>query len=374
MKYFIIAGEASGDLHGSNLMEGILQADVNAEFRYFGGDLMNSKGGVLVKHYREMAFMGFVEVFKNFKTISKNYAICKQEIKKFSPDVVILIDYPSFNLRIAEYVKSLGIKVYYYISPKIWAWKEYRIKKIKQLVDKMLVIFPFEVEYYKKHNYTVYYEGNPLLDAIEQKIEKKSDRKIFLESNHIDDKPIVAILPGSRIQEIKRILPVMLQIINNYKEYQFVIAGTTAIGKADYLNIIKDQNVKIVYNQTYDLLMHSTAAIVTSGTAALETALFNIPQVVCYITSKSTYFIAKTFVKLNYISLVNLIMDKPVVKELIQDEMNSSNLQKEMDKILFDEESKNLVFENYKKLREMLGNGGASNRFGKLIYNGLINN
>ena len=376
MRYFIIAGEASGDLHGSNLMKGLNQVDNNAEYKVFGGDLMQSKGGEIVRHYKDMAFMGFFEVVQNLRKISKNFRICKSAIKKYNPDVVILIDYPSFNLKIAEYTKSLGIKVYYYISPKVWVWKEYRVKKIKQLVDKMFVIFPFEVDFYAKHNLKVYYEGNPLLDSIEEKLKSKPSFKEFITNNTLSEKPIIALLPGSREHEVKTMLPRMINATEKYKNYQVVIAGTTAINKKIYLLFNNNSKIHVVYNQTYELLMHSQAALVTSGTATLEAGLFKVPQVVCYGISYLTYIFAKIILvkKIKYISLVNIILDKPLLKELIQHEASIINIQHEMDKILYDKEYRNSMINNYERMRNLLGNGGASIRFAKIIYNSLTNN
>lgn len=373
MKYFLIAGEASGDLHGSNLMEGINQVDKDADYCFMGGDLMKSKGGTLVRHYKDMAFMGFLEVLQHFGKISDNFKICKTEIKKFNPDVVILIDYPSFNLKIAKYAKSLGLKVYYYISPKVWVWKEYRVKQIKKLIDKMLVIFPFEVDFYKKHNYTVYYEGNPLLDPIGQKLDTKPAFSDFIAKNNLSEKPIIALLPGSREHEINTMLPRMIDAIMKYQDFQIVIAGTTAINKNNYLHYLASQNISVVYNQTYDLLAHSKAAIVTSGTATLETALFNVPQVVCYGGKPISYIIAKIILakKIKYISLVNIILNKPLLKELIQHEMNNNNFQAELDNILYNKSYRNNMLEEYKNLRKKLGERGASLRFAKLIYQSL---
>ncbi len=376
MKYFIIAGEASGDLHGSNLMEGLNQVDINADYKILGGDLMQSKGGKLVRHYRDMAFMGFLEVVQNLRKISKNFKICKSEIKIYNPDVVILIDYPSFNLKIAEYAKSLGLKVYYYISPKVWVWKEHRVKKIKKLVDKMFVIFPFEVDFYNKHNYKVYYEGNPLLDSIEQKLKNKPTFKEFTTINNLSEKPIIALLPGSREHEIKTMLPRMLEAIKKYTEYQIVIAGSSVIVNSVYKNQIKSMEAYVIYDHTYELLMHSNAALVTSGTATLETALFEVPQIVCYGGNPLSYIIAKIILekKIKYISLVNIILDKPLVKEFIQHQMSVENFQNELDKILYNKEYRESMLSDYDKLIKMLGNDGASIRIAKLIFESLINN
>lgn len=369
MKYYLIAGEASGDLHGSNLLKGLKQVDSNAEFRFWGGDLMQTQGGTLVKHYKETAIMGFFEVLMNLRTINRFLKECKEDIQAYNPDVVILIDYPGFNLRIAEFTKSLGLKTYYYISPKIWAWKESRIKKIKAFIDKMFVIFPFEVDYFQnKHNFRVDYAGNPLLDAVQEKIDEPGNLNDFIEKNKLEDKPIIGILAGSRKQEIDRNLGVMLELIPDYKDYQFVIAAAPSIEPDYYDQYTKGHDVKVVFNQTYDTLKHSTAALVTSGTATLETALFNVPQVVCYRAGNLSYFIAKQFVKLDYISLVNLIMDSEVVKELIQFDMNPKMVKSELDKVLYEGESRTKMLDNYQKLREVLGGTGASKRVAELMF------
>ncbi len=393
MKYYIIAGEASGDLHSSNLMRELKLLDTNADFRFWGGDLMLSVAyatdstGTLVKHYRELAFMGFFEVLLNIRTILKNLKLCKKDIAQYQPDVLILVDYPGFNLRIAKYAKNSGIRVFYYISPQIWAWKKSRIKIIRQYVDKMFVILPFEKDFYKQLDYSVDFVGHPLLDAIEQRndnqfeelntdtnpgciIKKYNGVNIRIDTNYTNeiDKPIIAIIPGSRKQEISQKLPVMLSIINNYSDYQFVIAAVSSIDIEYYKKIIGDYALKIIYNQTYEVLKQSVAALVTSGTATLETALFNVPQVVCYKSGAISYHIAKKLVKVRFISLVNLIMDKEIVKELIQDALNTKNLKKELDKILFDNEHRNLMISNYKLLKQRLGGRGASQRAAELMY------
>ncbi|MDO6738236.1 lipid-A-disaccharide synthase [Wenyingzhuangia sp. 2_MG-2023] len=365
MKYYLIAGEASGDLHASNLMKSLLEKDPQAEFRFFGGDLMQSVGGTLVKHYRELAFMGVLEVLKNIRTIFKNIDFCKKDLIAFQPDMLILIDYPGFNLRIAEFAKKNGIKVHYYISPKIWAWKESRIHKIKRDVDQMHVIFPFEIDYYEnKHHFPVNYVGNPLLDAIHQRA--KVVESDFRKEHHLGIKPIIALLPGSRTQEITKILSVMLSVVDVFKEYQFVIAGAPSKSDEFYEQFIGSSNVKFINNKTYDLLSISTAALVTSGTATLETALFKVPQVVCYKTSGLTYYIASKLVKLNYISLVNLVMDREVVKELIQQECNQQQLTKELQLIL-SEKGRVKMLSDYKELHEKLGGVGASEKLANSI-------
>jgi len=307
----------------------------------------------------------------NLGKINKFLKDCKEDIKSYQPDVLILIDYPGFNLRIADFAKSIGIRTYYYISPKIWAWKESRIKKIKAYVDKMFVIFPFEVDYFKKHEYSVDYAGNPLLDAVQEKLDAEGNFNDFIQKNKLEDKPVIGILAGSRKQEIDRNLSVMLAIIPYYKDFQFVIAAAPSIDPDYYNKFVVGHDVKVVFKQTYDVLKHATAALVTSGTATLETALFNVPQVVCYRAGNLSYFIAKQFVKIDYISLVNLIMQSEVVKELIQFEMNPKKVKEELDKVLFDKEYRLNMLDNYKILREVLGGTGASERVAQLIYSYL---
>ena len=373
MKYYIIAGEASGDLHGSNLMKAMIEKDPQAEIRFWGGDLMQEVGGTLVKHYRDLAFMGFAEVVMNLREIFKNISVCKNDIQQFNPDVLILIDYPGFNMRIAEFVKKAGIKVHYYISPQIWAWKENRIKSIKRDVDEMYVILPFEKDFYeKKHHFQVHFVGHPLIDSIADRTQ--IDENTFREIHQLNKKPIIALLPGSRKQEIKKMLSVMLNIVEKFPDFQFVIAGAPSQDFEFYRQFITKDNVKFVPNKTYDLLSVSYAAIVTSGTATLETALFKIPQIVCYKTSNISYQIGKRLVKLKFISLVNLIMDKEVVKELIQDDFNEQNLEKELHKII-DGYQRALMFIDYYDLEKKLGGKGASKKVAELIINkGKISN
>lgn len=371
MKYYIIAGEASGDLHGANLMKALIQQDVNAQFRFWGGDLMHKVSENLIKHYRDLAFMGFAEVVMNLKTITKNLSFCKADIESFDPDVIIFIDYPGFNLRIAKWAKQKGYKTHYYISPQIWAWKENRIKDIKRDVDKMYVILPFEKRFYEdKHNYHVAFVGHPLIDAIADRTPIGEFE--FRATHGLLDKPIIALLPGSRKQEIKKMLSVMLSISKNYSDYQFVIAGAPSQERDFYQKFIKKSNVSFVDNKTYDLLSMSSAALVTSGTATLETALFKVPQVVCYKSSWISYQIGKRVVKLKYISLVNLIMDKEVVTELIQNDFNSKRLKKELDAIL-NTNRREKMFLDYFELEKKLGGRGASEKTAKLIFNVLKN-
>lgn len=364
MKYYIIAGEASGDLHGSNLMKALKKKDPAAEFRFWGGDLMAAQGGTLVKHYKDLAFMGFLEVAKNLRTILNNIKYCKQDIKNHQPDILILVDYPGFNLRIAKFAKELGIKVVYYISPQLWAWKEGRVEIIKKYVDEMMVILPFEEDFYKKHGVHSHFVGHPLLDAISDLQEINTEN--FKAENSLNEKEIIALLPGSRKQEVEKMLEMMLSVRPYFKEYQFVIAGAPSLPK-DFYQTYVDDNVHFVSNKTYDLLRCSKAALVTSGTATLETALLNVPEVVCYRGSKISYAIAKRLVKnINYISLVNLIMDREVVKELIQNDLNTKNLVEELKKII-DGDKRAQVLNDYELLRKKLGGSGASDHAAEVI-------
>ncbi|QYA25288.1 lipid-A-disaccharide synthase [Gramella sp. MT6] len=366
MKYYIIAGEASGDLHASNLMKALKEVDTNAEFRFWGGDLMQQQGGTLVKHYRELAFMGFSEVIMNLRTIFKNIKFCKEDISGFDPDVIIFVDYPGFNMRIAEWAKKEGIRTHYYISPQIWAWKENRIKKIKRDVDEMYVILPFEKDFYtEKHDFPVHFVGHPLLDAIDNR--PPVDIESFKRNNGLDSRPIIALLPGSRKQEIEKMLKVMLSITSDFEDYQFVIAGAPSQEEEFYQTFMKKSNIKLIMNKTYDVLGISHAALVTSGTATLETALFKVPEVVCYKGSYISYHIAKRIINLDYISLVNLIMDREVVKELIQNEFNAKNLKIELKNIL-DEKKRKKIFGDYFELEQKLGGKGASKKTAELIY------
>lgn len=366
MKYYIIAGEASGDLHGSNLMKALKEKDPNAEFRFWGGDLMAKQGGTLVKHYRDLAFMGFLEVAMNLRTILNNIKFCKEDIQNNKPDVLILVDYPGFNLRIAKFAKEQGIKVVYYISPQLWAWKEGRVEIIRKYVDEMMVILPFEKDFYSKHGVYSHFVGHPLLDAISTLEEINTED--FKIQNGLNEKEIIALLPGSRKQEVEKMLQIMLSVRPYFKEYQFVIAGAPSLPKEFYEKYV-DDNVHFVSNKTYDLLRCSKAALVTSGTATLETALLNIPEVVCYRGSKVSYAIAKRLVKnIKYISLVNLIMDREVVKELIQNDLNTNNLVEELKKILATEKRFE-VFRDYELLREKLGGKGASENAADIILN-----
>jgi len=369
MKYYIIAGEASGDLHAANLMKALKKKDPQADFRFWGGDLMQDVGGTLVKHYKELAFMGFIEVVMNLRTILKNITLCKKDITNYNPDVIIFVDYPGFNLRIAKWAKTEGYKTHYYISPQIWAWKEGRIKDIKRDVDAMYVILPFEKEFYEdKHNFPVHFVGHPLIDAIAQK--QLINPSNFKAEFNLDNRPIIALLPGSRKQEISKMLEVMLSVTKDFKDYQFVIAGAPSQDAAFYSKFTKKQNVNLVMNRTYDILSLATAALVTSGTATLETALFKVPEVVCYKGSTISYQIAKRVINLEYISLVNLIMDKPVVKELIQGDFNTKTLKKELS-IILDETNRQNLFLDYYDLEKKLGGAGASDKTAQLIVDAI---
>lgn len=369
MKYYLIAGEASGDLHGANLMKALKEEDAEADFRFWGGDLMKAAGGTEVKHYRDLAFMGFAEVILNLGTILKNIKFCKKDIETFNPDVIIFIDYPGFNLRIAKWARQKGYKTHYYISPQIWAWKEGRIKEIKNDVDQMYVILPFEKAFYEeKHNFPVHFVGHPLIDAIYT--QKQVDPETFKKENGLDDRPIVALLPGSRKQEIKKMLEIMISVAKDFKEYQFVIAGAPSQEKSFYETFLTTKNVHFVTNKTYDLLSISEAALVTSGTATLETALFKVPQVVCYKGSRVSYEIAKRVIKLDYISLVNLILNKTVVTELIQADFNKKRLKEELTNIL-DPYKRATMFLDYYDLEKVLGGRGASEKTAKLIHSSI---
>jgi len=369
VKYYIIAGEASGDLHAANLMKAIVAEDPQADFRFWGGDLMQKVGGTLVKHYRDLAFMGFLEVLMNLRTITKNLAFCKKDITQFAPDVIIYVDYPGFNMRIAKWARQEGYKNHYYISPQIWAWKEGRIKAIKKDVDEMYVILPFEKAFYEeKHNFPVHFVGHPLIDEISARTPVVPEN--FRKEHQLDDRPIIALLPGSRKQEIQKMLEIMLSITSDFPDYQFVIAGAPSQDLEFYEPFLKKNRVHIVMNQTYNLLDVAHAALVTSGTATLETALFKVPEVVCYKGGRISYEIAKRVINLDYISLVNLIMDKEVVKELIQTEFNTKTLKKALTEIL-EEEKRKALFDEYYKLEQKLGGVGASANTAKLIVNAI---
>ena len=360
-RIYIIAGEASGDLHGANLLKELYKLDYSISVRAWGGDRMKNEGATLVKHISDLAFMGFIEVILNLSTILKNINFCKKDILEFKPDVLLLIDYPGFNLRIAQWAKKNGIKVHYYISPQVWAWKKSRVKIIKASVDKMYSILPFENDFYKQFDYETQYVGHPLLDEVENFNQVRLTKDEFLNKNKLSQVPIISILPGSRKQEIKVKLPIMLDAVKSLKNYQIVIAGAPN-QTAKMYEEFEAQGCKIIFGQTYDLLSNSEAAIVTSGTATLETAILNIPEVVCYKGSWISYFIARSLIKINYISLVNLIMDQQIVKELIQGECNPFKIREELDLLLNDKNYREAMLSNFEIMREKLGGQGASKK------------
>ncbi len=369
MKYYIIAGEASGDLHASNLIREIKVLDKEAAFRAWGGDLMEKEGATLVKHYRDLAFMGFKDVIANLNTIRKNLDFCKEDILNYNPDVIIFVDYPGFNLRIAEFAKLNKIRTVYYISPQVWAWKKSRIKKIKRDVDQMLVILPFEKAFYKDLDYEVNFVGHPLLDVI--KARAVSNEQDLIKKNALDQRRIIAVLPGSRKQEISRMLKIMLSVVPLFKDYQFVVAGAPGITEEYYYSILGKSDVKVIHAQTYNLLDHAKAAIVSSGTATLETALFNVPEVVCYKGDAISVFIARQLIKIKYISLVNLIMDKLVVKELIQSDFSTEKLRAELQELLNNSEYRKAMITSFHELKNILGDEGASKKAAHLIVSNL---
>ena len=366
MKYYLIVGEASGDLHASNLMRALIQEDPEAEFRFFGGDLMTAVGGTRVKHYKELAYMGFIPVLLHLRTIFRNMKECKQDIVRWNPDALILVDYPGFNLKIAEYIKAhTNIPIFYYISPKIWAWKEYRIKNIKRDVDELFSILPFEIEFFAGHQYPVHYVGNPCVDAVDAYCKEHPDGfPEFVADNGLSEKPVIALLAGSRKQEIKDNLPMMLEAAAPFtKDYQLVLAGAPGMDPAYYSDYINPNvPVKIIFGQTYRLLQHAQAALVTSGTATLETALFRVPQVVCYYTpvGKFIAFLRRHILKVKYISLVNLVADKEVVRELVADTMTVDNVRSELESLLYNKVYRNKVLEEYDRIIQILGPAGAS--------------
>ena len=368
MKYYLIVGEASGDLHASNLMRALKELDKEADFRFFGGDLMSEVGGTRVKHYKELAYMGFIPVLLHLRTIFKNMDICKADIVQWNPDVVVLVDYPGFNLKVAEYLKKhTSIPVYYYISPKIWAWKEYRIKNIKRDVDELFSILPFEVPFFKGHQYPIHYVGNPCVDAVDNfRKEQKESLEDYVQDNGLEEKPIIALLAGSRKQEIKDNLPIMLEAAKEFVDcYQLVLAGAPSMDEASYQKYLReDVPVKIVFGQTYRLLQQADAALVTSGTATLETALFRVPQVVCYYVAmgKLISWLRKKILKVKYISLVNLVADKEIVRELVADGMTVSNVKNELDALLNNAAYRNQMLAEYDRMIHILGPSGASRR------------
>ena len=366
MRYYIIAGEASGDLHGANLMKELKIADPAAQFRAWGGDLMEEAGAELVKHYRDLAFMGFTEVIQNLRTILGNIAFCKKDINAHKPDVLILIDYPGFNLRIAEYAHEQGIRVFYYISPQIWAWKQSRVHKIKKFVERMFVILPFEKDFYSRFGMEVDFVGHPLLDSLEQQKVSFSGAKDFRKKFNLSDKKIIALLPGSRKQEISVMLPLMLSARSSFPDYQFVIAGAPSLPVEFYNSLTASSNTPVISGVTYELVSHASAALVTSGTATLETALLGTPEVVCYKGGRISYTIARSLIKVKFISLVNLIMDRLVVTELIQDKLNPKNIEAEL-KAILDSGKRDKMLEEYKVLVNKLGGSGASKKTAELM-------
>jgi lipid-A-disaccharide synthase len=374
MKYYLIAGEASGDLHGSNLMRELKLADPEAQFRYFGGDLMQARGGTLVKHYREMAFMGIVNVVLNLKTIGRNMRFCQKDILEFQPDAVILIDYPGFNLRMAEFAKKHNFRVFYYISPKVWAWKEYRVKRIKAFVDELFTILPFETEYFKKHGIDVNYVGNPLMDSVASFRKKAFSKEEFLDINNLDDRPIVALLSGSRKQEVKNTLPIMKKAAACYPEFQFVVAGVSTVDKKIYDKILRGFPIPVIYNQTYNLLNNAHTALVASGTATLETALFGVPQTVLYRVEggRLVQFIMKNFfLKVKWASLPNLILNKEALKEFIQVDLTYKNVRDELHRLLYEQDYRDKITADYNRLMEILGEPGTSKRAAKKMVETL---
>lgn len=370
MKYYIIAGEVSGDMHAANLIAEIKKKDPKAEFRAWGGDRMKDQGVTLVKHIRHMAFMGFAEVVANLHKVLGNISECKKDMATFQPDAVILVDYPGFNLRMAKFAHDRGFRVFYYISPQVWAWKRRRVKKIQKSVDKMLVILPFEEDFYKNYGVDVTYVGHPLLDELSKTA--TVNRQVFLRRNGLGEKrEIIALLPGSRRQEVKRMLGVMLKVIPHFPEYQFVIAGVPSLDKTLYKSLIGSADVTFVENQTRELLQNASAALVTSGTATLETALFNVPEVVCYKASPLSYYIAKRLIRVKYISLVNLVMDKQVVAELIQGDLTENNLVTQLQRLLGNNKVQSQLLDDYMELQSRLGDAGASGKAAAVVVESL---
>lgn len=373
MKYYIIAGEASGDLHASNLIKGLKEEDPDAQIRGWGGDLMREAGSEIVRHYKDTAIMGFAAVIRNLGKLKANIRTCCEDISFWKPDVVILVDYAGFNLRIARFAKENGFRVYYYISPKLWAWNTGRVKKIKRYVDRMYVIFPFETDFYKKYDYPVQYAGNPLVDAISERPYQQETFEEFVTANGLSGKPVIALLAGSRKQELKFVLPCMLKMIPHFPDYEFVIAGAPSMSEEDYVPYLGERKIRIVYGQTYRLVSQAKAALVTSGTATLETALLKTPQVVCYAGEGGTfsYWLFRTFVKVNYISLVNLILNKEAVKELLMQKLNEKNLLQELSRILTDHRVRRQMEADCDEIERKMGKAGASRRFAALMVRDL---
>ena len=366
MKYFLIAGEASGDLHASNLMRQLKVYDPDAQFMFLGGDLMQAQGGKMLVHYREMAYMGVWEVIANAGKVKRNFKICKDAMLDYKPDAVILVDYPGFNLRMARFAKEHGLRTYYYISPKIWAWKKRRAYTIKKYVDKMFAIFPFEIDFYKQFDYNVEYVGNPLVDAMKETESQMLDSKAFREKYSLPEKPIIALVPGSRRNEIDKLLPEMLAIVPDFPDYQFLICGAPGIATDFYDKYVADSGVRVIFGDTYNIVRNSAAAAVTSGTATLETAFLGTPQVVCYKMSGLTYALAEMFVKIKYFSLVNIIAGREVVKELLQSHL-SNDISAELQRILSDSDYRANMLKSYDEIRATLGDGLASANTAKMI-------
>lgn len=373
MKYYIIAGEASGDLHASNLIKALKQEDPAAEVRGWGGDLMREAGADIVRHYKDTAIMGFVNVVRKLGTIRDNIRLCCSDIREWHPDVVILVDYAGFNLRIARFAKSIGLKVFYYISPKLWAWNTGRVKKIKKYVDRMFTIFPFETEFYRQYGYSVQYGGNPLVDAICERPFQQETFQDFIRSFGLPDKPIVALLAGSRKQELKYVLPTMLKMVSHFPDYQFIIAGAPSMTDADYAPYLHGTDLRTIYGATYRLVSQSAAALVTSGTATLETALLRTPQVVCYNMEfpRLSHWMFKTFVKVKYISLVNLIFGSELVKELMLEQLTEENLMHELSRLLCSERYREKMLRGYDEVILRMGESGASRRFARMMVEAL---
>lgn len=373
MKYYIIVGEASGDLHASNLIKELKKEDAEAQVRGWGGDLMRDAGADIVRHYKDTAIMGFVNVVRKLGVLRENIRYCCNDIRNWQPDVVILVDYAGFNLRIARFAKGIGLKVFYYISPKLWAWNTGRIKKIKKYVDRMYTIFPFETEFYRHYDYPVYYGGNPLVDAIDARPCKYETFEEFVRINNLSGKPIIALLAGSRRQELKFVLPTMLKMVEHFPDYQFVIAGAPSMTDEDYAPYLQGRQIRILYGMTYRLVSQAAAALVTSGTATLETALLRTPQVVCYNgeAARISYFLFKTLVKVKFISLVNLIFGREIVKELMMQHLNESSLMEELSKIIYSERYREKMLRNYDEVIRRLGEPGASGRFARMMVEAL---
>ncbi len=372
MKYFIIAGEPSGDLHGSNLVRNLFSADPAAEISCWGGDMMKDAGAVLLKHYNETAFMGAWEVLVNIRKVRANFADCRRQITEMMPDVVILIDYPGFNLRIARYAKGLGLKVFYYIAPKLWAWREGRVKLIRAFTDRLYIIFPFETSFFARHGCEAHYLGNPLIDQIETYRAGAPARESLMASLGLEDKPVIALLSGSRQQEIKHILPAMVSVARSLPDYQFVIAAMGHLPEDLYRRALGSMPVKVITNRTYEILSVAEAALVASGTATLEAALFDVPQVVCYRTSRVTYRLAKLVIKVRFISLANLIMDREIVRELVQNDLSQKNLHRELLNIISSGYRHDIIKSDYRQLRKVLGESGASSRIASDMVQNLI--